>query len=195
MENTSSCSRVNQRINQGLIIALRMEGMIIMFKKLFGKKEEPIKTIQLVAPMTGKAVNLSAVPDPVFSEKMMGDGLAIEPSEGVVVSPIDGEIMQVFPTKHAVGIRAKNGSEILIHIGLETVSLKGEGFETHVKQGDTVQAGEKLVTFDMEIISEKAKSTVTPVIITNTDQAASLKVLTEGNVEKGATPILEVTFE
>lgn len=166
-----------------------------MFKKLFGKKEEPVKTIQLVAPMTGKAISLTAVPDPVFSEKMMGDGVAIEPSEGVVVSPVEGEILQVFPTKHAVGIRAKNGAELLIHIGLETVSLKGEGFETHVAQGDKVKAGDKLVTFDLSVISEKAKSTVTPVIITNTDQAVSLKVLTEGNVDKGTTPILEVTFE
>ncbi|WNF21397.1 PTS glucose transporter subunit IIA [Mesobacillus jeotgali] len=166
-----------------------------MFKKLFGIKEEQVKTIQLLAPMTGKAVSLSSVPDPVFSEKMMGDGVAIEPSEGVVVSPVEGEILQVFPTKHAVGIRAKNGAELLIHIGLETVSLKGEGFETHVTQGDKVKEGDKLVTFDLSVISEKAKSTVTPVIITNTDQAAELKVLTEGNVEKGITPILEVTFE
>lgn len=166
-----------------------------MFKKLFGKKEETVKTIQLLSPITGKAVNLSEVPDPVFSEKMMGDGVAIEPTEGVVVSPAEGEIVQVFPTKHAVGIKAKNGAELLIHIGLETVSLKGEGFETHVKQGDKVKAGDKLVTFDLSVINEKAKSTITPVIITNTDQAASLKVLTEGNVEKGATPILEVTFE
>ncbi|MEW8971990.1 MAG: PTS glucose transporter subunit IIA [Mesobacillus sp.] len=166
-----------------------------MFKKLFGIKEEQVKTIQLLAPMTGKAVSLSSVPDPVFSEKMMGDGVAIEPSEGVVVSPVEGEILQVFPTKHAVGIRAKNGAELLIHIGLETVSLNGEGFETHVTQGDKVKEGDKLVTFDLSVISEKAKSTVTPVIITNTDQAAELKVLTERNVEKGITPILEVTFE
>jgi sugar PTS system EIIA component len=172
-----------------------MKGMILLFKKLFGKKEEQVKTLQLLAPMTGKAVSLSSVPDPVFSEKMMGDGVAIEPSEGVVVSPVEGEILQVFPTKHAVGIRAKNGAELLIHIGLETVSLKGEGFETHVTQGDKVKEGDKLVTFDLSVISEKAKSTVTPVIITNTDQAAELKVLTEGNVEKGITPILEVTFE
>lgn len=165
-----------------------------MFKKLFGKKEEAVKTVQLLAPLTGTAVDLSMVPDPVFSEKMMGDGFAIEPSEGIVVSPVDGEIMQVFPTKHAVGIRAENGAEILIHIGLETVSLKGEGFETHVKQGDSVKAGDKLVTFDLAIISEKAKSKITPVIITNTDQAASLEKLTEGEVEKGTTPILEVTF-
>ena len=165
-----------------------------MFKKLFGKKEEPVKTIQILAPLSGKAVNLASVPDPVFSEKMVGDGIAIEPSEGIVVSPVDGEIMQIFPTKHAVGIRAKNGAEILIHIGLETVSLKGEGFETHVQQGDSVKAGDKLVTFDVTTISEKAKSTVTPIIITNTDQAASVNSLTEGQVERGSTPILEVTF-
>jgi sugar PTS system EIIA component len=165
-----------------------------MFKKLFGKKEEPIKTIQLLAPMSGTAVNLNAVPDPVFSEKMMGDGLAIEPSDGIVVSPVDGEIMQIFPTKHAVGIRANNGAEILIHIGLETVSLKGEGFETHVKQGDSVKAGDKLVTFDMAVINEKAKSTVTPIIITNTDLAASIELLADGKVQRGDTPILEVTL-
>lgn len=169
--------------------------MNVMFKKLFGKKEEPVKTIQILAPLSGNAVNLDSVPDPVFSEKMMGDGIAIEPSEGIVVSPVDGEIMQIFPTKHAVGIRAKNGAEILIHIGLETVSLKGEGFETHVQQGDSVKAGDKLVSFNMATISEKAKSTVTPIIITNTDQAASLNLLTEGKVERGSTPILEVTFK
>lgn len=165
-----------------------------MFKKLFGKKEEPVKTIQMVAPLSGTAVSLSTVPDPVFSEKMMGDGIAIEPSEGVVAAPVDGEIIQVFPTKHAIGIRAKNGAEILIHIGLETVSLQGEGFDTYVKQGDMVKAGDKLVSFDIDTIREKAKSTVTPIIVTNTDQAASLEVLEEGHVDRGSTPIMEITF-
>ncbi|TCN23151.1 PTS sugar transporter subunit IIA [Mesobacillus foraminis] len=166
-----------------------------MFKKLFGKKEEPVKTIQLNAPLSGTAVPLERVPDPVFAEKMMGDGLAIEPSEGLVVSPVDGEIMQVFPTKHAIGIRAKNGAEILIHIGLETVSLNGEGFQTYISEGDKVKTGDKLVAFDMEIIKEKAKSTVTPIIITNTDQAASLVIKGEGKVERGTSSIIEVTFE
>lgn len=165
-----------------------------MFKKLFGKKDEPIKTVQLLAPITGTARSLDNVPDPVFSEKMMGDGIAIEPSEGIVVSPVDGEIIQVFPTKHAIGIRAKNGTEILIHIGLETVSLKGEGFETHVKQGDSVRAGDPLVTFDLDTINKKAKSTMTPIIITNTDEAASLSILAEGAVVRGTTPLLEITF-
>lgn len=168
--------------------------MINLFKKLFGKKEELIQTVQLLSPLTGTAVSLNTVPDPVFSEKMMGDGIAVNPSEGLVVSPVDGEVIQVFPTKHAIGIRAKNGAEILIHIGLETVSLNGEGFETHVKQGDHVAAGDKLVTFDLDIIAEKAKSTITPIIITNSDVAASFTVLTEGPVTGGKTPLIELTF-
>jgi len=164
-----------------------------MLKKLFGKKEV-IKTVQLFAPITGNAVTLDKVPDPVFSEKMMGDGIAIEPTEGLAVSPVDGEIVQVFPTKHAIGIRAKNGAEILIHIGLETVSLNGEGFEAFVKEGDKVKVGDKLVSFDLDIIKTKAKSTITPIIITNTDQAALLEAKAQGTVEKGNTPVLEVTF-
>jgi len=164
-----------------------------MLKKLFGKKEE-IKTVQLFAPISGNAVTLDKVPDPVFSEKMMGDGLAIDPTEGLAVSPVDGEIIQVFPTKHAVGIRAKNGAEILIHIGLETVSLNGEGFVAFVKEGEKVKVGDKLVSFDLDIIKTKAKSTITPIIITNTDQASSLEAKAQGPVEKGNTPVLEVTF-
>lgn len=165
-----------------------------MLKKLFGKKE-PVKTIQLYSPLSGNAVSLEKVPDPVFSEKMMGDGLAIEPTEGIAVSPVDGEIIQVFPTKHAIGIRAKNGAEILIHIGLETVSLNGEGFETFVSEGDKVKVGDKLVSFDLEIIRTKAKSTVTPIIITNSDQASSFEMNAAGPVEKGTSKILELTMK
>lgn len=138
-----------------------------MLKGLFGKKESEVK---VTAPLNGKLVDLSEVPDPVFAEKMMGDGLAIEPSEGLVVAPVDGEIQSIFPTKHAVGIKTKSGVELLIHIGLETVSLNGEGFEAYVKAGDKVKRGDKLISFDLEIISEKAKSTVTPIIITNMDE-------------------------
>jgi sugar PTS system EIIA component len=162
-----------------------------MFKKLFGKKEE-ITEVVLKAPLTGKAVDLAEVPDPVFSEKMMGDGLAIEPTEGIVVSPVDGEVVQVFPTKHAIGLRAENGAEILIHIGLETVSMKGEGFETHISEGSKVKTGDKLVTFDMDLVKEKAKSTVTPVIITNGDALSSIEKKATGAVSRGETSIIEV---
>lgn len=162
-----------------------------MFKKLFGKKET-VKLLQLVSPVTGKSVPLESVPDPVFAERMMGDGMAFDPSEGKVVSPVEGEIIQVFPTKHAIGIRAINGAEILIHIGLETVSMKGEGFISHVEQGDSVKPGDMLVTFDLDLIREKAKSTVTPVIITNSDSVKSLKKLAGETVESGTTPIMEL---
>ncbi|MCA1020808.1 PTS glucose transporter subunit IIA [Halobacillus litoralis] len=137
-----------------------------MFKKLFGKKNEEE---QLTAPVSGKVVALDEVDDPVFSQRMMGDGVAIEPADGKVVSPVSGEIVQLFPTNHAVGIKTKSGVEVLVHIGLETVSMEGEGFEGHVKAGDQVKAGDHLITFDMDLVKEKAKSTITPVIITNYD--------------------------
>ena len=93
-------------------------------------------------PSTGTVKSLEDVPETVFSQKMMGDGIAIDPTVGKVVSPVDGEIMQLFPTKHAVGIKAKNGAELLIDIGLETVSMDGEGFEAHVSEGSKVGIGE-----------------------------------------------------
>ncbi|WP_026583586.1 PTS sugar transporter subunit IIA [Bacillus sp. J33] len=163
-----------------------------MFKKLFGKKET-VKSVEVKAVLSGTAVNLEEVPDPVFAEKMMGDGIAIEPSEGVVVSPVNGEIVQVFPTKHAIGLRAENGAEILIHIGLETVSMKGEGFEMHVTEGSRVNEGDKLVTFDLALVKEKAKSTVTPIIVTNGDQLASLEKKAAGSVTRGSSTVMTVT--
>lgn len=155
-----------------------------MFKKLFGNKE---KSVGLSAPVTGEVLALEEVPDPVFSQKMMGEGIAINPSEGVVVSPVDGEIVQLFPTKHAIGIETKSGAEILIHIGLETVGMEGEGFEAYVSQGDKVKEGDKLITFDMNLVKEKAKSTVTPIIITNSDefdvQVSDVKQVTAGTTD------------
>ncbi|QVY60056.1 PTS sugar transporter subunit IIA [Cytobacillus gottheilii] len=164
-----------------------------MFKKLFGKKEE-VKSVDILAPLSGAAVSLDTVPDPVFAEKMMGDGIAIEPTEGVVVSPVKGEVLQVFPTKHAIGLKAENGAEILIHIGLETVSMNGEGFEAHVSEGSKVEVGDQLVTFDMNLVKEKAKSTITPVIITNTDQVSLEKQLAS-SVQRASNVVMTVTMK
>ncbi|KQU59866.1 PTS glucose transporter subunit IIA [Bacillus sp. Leaf406] len=164
-----------------------------MFKKLFGKKEESPKTILVVAPLSGTIKSLEEVPDPVFSQKMMGDGIAILPDNGKVVSPVDGEIMQLFPTKHAVGIKASNGAELLIHIGLETVSMKGEGFEAHVSEGSKVQAGDPLITFDVSLVEEKAKSTITPIILTNGDDMGELVKKDGTKVEAGSGEILEIS--
>ncbi|WCK55251.1 PTS glucose transporter subunit IIA [Aneurinibacillus sp. Ricciae_BoGa-3] len=162
-----------------------------MFKNLFGKKDKQTEET-ILAPLTGKVVNLDQVPDPVFSQKMMGDGLAIEPAEGTVVAPVDGEIVQFFHTKHAIGLRSKTGLEILIHIGLETVTLEGEGFEGHVKEGDKVKEGDRLITFDLDFIKEKAKSAVTPIIITNGDRVESLDKQANMRVTKGDTEIMNV---
>ncbi|MGI8313548.1 PTS sugar transporter subunit IIA [Halobacillus mangrovi] len=159
-----------------------------MFKKLFGNKE---KSVSLSAPVTGEVVVLEEVPDPVFSQKMMGEGVAVDPSKGEVLSPVDGEIVQLFPTKHAVGIKTKSGVEILIHIGLETVAMEGEGFEAYVSQGDKVKAGDKLITFDMGLVKEKAKSTVTPIIITNSDDF-NVELNAEKQVTAGTTNLMTV---
>ncbi|MCA0987635.1 PTS sugar transporter subunit IIA [Guptibacillus algicola] len=139
-----------------------------MLKKLFGKKETPTEE-KIFAPLNGKVVELETVPDPTFSQKMMGDGVAIEPTDGEVVSPVNGEIIQFFHTKHAVGIKSESGLELLIHVGLETVGMGGEGFEGHVKEGDKVKVGDPLISVDLDLVKEKASSTITPVIITNPD--------------------------
>nr|WP_081472483.1 PTS system trehalose-specific EIIBC component [Ornithinibacillus scapharcae] len=136
----------------------------------------------IYSPLSGKIIALEKVPDPTFSEKMMGDGIAIEPIDGVVVAPFDGEVIQVFPTKHAIGLKGESGIEVLIHIGLETVSLNGEGFETYVSAGDKIKAGDKLVTFDVDFIRKNAKSIVTPIVITNGDQFEPLNKTDEKDV-------------
>lgn len=163
-----------------------------MLKKLFGKKEEVPTEISLYSPLNGKLLTLDEVPDPVFSQKMMGDGIAIEPSDGKVLSPIDGEVVQVFPTKHAIGLKGKNGAEILIHIGLETVSMQGEGFETHISEGSKVKVGDPLVTFDLALVAEKAKSIITPVIVTNGDDVGSITKKTMETTQAGQDIVMNV---
>lgn len=165
----------------------------MFFKKLFGKKtEEVAQNDVLVSPLTGKLVALEDVPDPVFSQKMMGEGLAVDPSEGVLVAPIDAEVLQVFPTKHAIGLKTANNTEILMHIGLETVSMNGEGFEAFVKEGDKVKKGDKLITFNLDLIREKAKSTITPIIITNTADMEKIEKTTTASLVKGETSLLTI---
>jgi PTS system glucose-specific IIA component len=140
-----------------------------MLKGLF-KKKITIDTEEIFSPMSGDVIQLSEVPDPVFSQKMMGDGIAIIPKSGKVVSPVNGHIIQVFPTKHAIGIRSEKGLEILIHIGLETVELNGKGFEVLVSSSQPVKAGDPLVNVNLEYLKSNNKEIVTPMIITNMDK-------------------------
>lgn len=148
----------------------------------------------LLSPLSGRIVPLEEVPDPTFAQKMMGEGIAIEPTEGQVVSPVDGEIILMFPTKHAVGIRSNSGLELLIHVGLETVNMNGEGFEVLVSQGDKVKAGDPLLNADLYLISQKAKSAVTPVIIT-AGNVKSLSKTGEKEAVKGQTELMTAILE
>ncbi|MFS0786383.1 PTS glucose transporter subunit IIA [Shouchella sp. 1P09AA] len=161
-----------------------------MFKKLFGKNNVEPEIIH--APINGTAVAIEEVPDPTFGQKMIGDGLAIEPKEGKVVAPIDGKVVQVFPTKHAFGIETDNGAELLVHIGLETVAMNGEGFTAHVQEGDKVKAGDVIIEFDLDLVKERAAHTITPIVVTNHDQF-SLEKLADGDVVANESPLFKLT--
>lgn len=127
------------------------------------------ESAEVVSPLAGQVKPLSQATDPVFSSGVMGQGVVIEPSQGELVSPVNGTVTVLFPTKHAVGIVSEEGIEMLMHIGMDTVSLDGKGFEAHVEQGDKVVVGQQLISFDMDVIKEAGLVTETPVIITNQD--------------------------
>ncbi len=127
------------------------------------------ESAEVVSPLAGQVKPLSQATDPVFSSGVMGEGVVIEPSQGELVSPVNGTVTVLFPTKHAVGIVSEEGVEMLMHIGMDTVSLDGKGFEAHVEQGDKVVVGQQLISFDMNVIKEAGLVTETPVIITNQD--------------------------
>lgn len=142
---------------------------------------EEIKTADssefvLVSPIDGEIADISKVPDAVFAEKTLGDGFAVIPSGNEVYAPADGEITVLFPTKHAFAITAEEGPEILVHIGIDTVNLNGEGFTAHVKQGDKVKKGDLILTLDADLIKGKGKSIITPVVITNMNMVKSIKI-------------------
>ncbi|MED3735477.1 PTS system trehalose-specific EIIBC component [Virgibacillus pantothenticus] len=139
----------------------------------------------IYAPLSGNVISLEKVADPTFSQKMMGEGLAIEPSTGKVVAPFSGKVVQLFPTKHAIGLESDTGIELLIHIGLETVSLDGEGFDAFVKQGDRVQKGDTLLIFDMDLIKKKGFNLVTPIIITNSAEWSLSNLTTNTSIQAG----------
>ncbi len=130
--------------------------------------------IQIASPIKGKVIALSDVPDEAFASGAMGNGVGIEPAEGKVYAPFDGEVEMLFETKHAIGLTSSDGVSVLIHIGLDTVSLNGQYFETHVSTGDRVRKGQLLISFDKAKIAEKFP-TVTPVLVTNTDEFASVE--------------------
>ena len=161
------------------------------------QEEEPVVATseradeKLRSPIVGEVVALSEVNDPVFSSGVMGKGIAVKPSKGVVYAPADAEIAIAFPTGHAYGLKTDNGAEILIHVGIDTVSLNGEGFEAKVSQGDRVRAGDIIGTFDSEVIAANGLDDTTMVIITNTMDYAEVTPIATGSVTN-KTRVLEL---
>jgi phosphoenolpyruvate-protein phosphotransferase len=148
--------------------------------------------LKLLAPVAGWAAPLAEVPDQVFARGMIGDGIAIDPTGEAIVAPCDAEVIKVHHARHAVTLRAAGGAEILIHIGLDTVALGGEGFEVHVRDGKAVRAGERLISFDLDRLARSAPSVMTPIILTNPEAFAITWRRTGGEVAAG-DPILELT--
>lgn len=140
---------------------------------------------ELVSPLDGELLPLSEVKDEVFSSGAMGEGVAIEPSQGVLHAPADGRVVMTSPTGHAIGMKTKDGAEILMHIGMDTVNLQGKGFETLVDKGDEVKAGDELVKFDIDEIHSAGYIVTTPIVVTNSKDYEKVSVVCQGEVKVG----------
>ena len=146
---------------------------------LFKKNE-----VEITSPAAGRCVSIKSVPDPTFSEEILGKGVAIKPADGKFYAPVDGNISTLFPTLHAVGITTAQGVELLIHVGLDTVKLNGEHFKAHVEEGMTVKKGDLLVEADLEAIEAAGYNTITPVLICNSGDFKEIIPETEKEVTK-----------
>ena len=168
-------------------------GMVIPEVNVAAKEETKAKTaatgesVDLVAVANGEVIAIEAVADPVFSGKMMGDGFAVEPTDGTIVSPVNGTIKSVFPTKHAIGIETKEGVEVLVHMGIDTVSLEGKPFSVKVKEGDQVQAGQVLAQVDLEALQQADKKATMIVVFTNMDKIQAFELTQKGSQQSGNT--------
>ena len=164
--------------------------MLSFFNKK--KNETTVSSNNLKAFLSGKVIPIEEVNDSVFSAKILGDGLAIEPENELIVAPCDGVISTVMAdSKHAVGITAENGMELLIHEGIDTVALNGEGFELFVKEGDNVKEGDKLIHFDAKLIKSKGYQTTCILVVTNSDDFPNMKLHTGMDAVVGETVIVE----
>lgn len=145
-----------------------------MFSKWRSKKEEKRteNTLVIKAPISGQAVSLEKVPDDTFAGGHMGAGIAIQPNEGKLLAPFDGKVAHIVKSNHAIILEHSNGMQLLLHIGIETVSLKGNGFTSHVASGDSVKAGQLLIEFDLDVIRAAGCETISPVIVTNNGETA-----------------------
>jgi len=166
-------------------VATEVETERLVQEETTGNIPAALQNETLVTPIVGDVVALADVNDPVFSSGAMGQGIAVKPSQGVVYAPADAEVSIAFPTGHAFGLKTTDGAEVLIHVGIDTVSMDGEGFEAKVAQGDKVKAGDVLGTFDSNKIAAAGLDDTTMVIVTNTADYASVAPVATGSVAKG----------
>ena len=149
---------------------------------IFKKQEE--NWFNIYSPLNGKVIELSLVPDEAFAQKMIGDGCAIMPQEGSIHAPVEGEI-DIFETNHAISFETSNGLEIIVHFGINTVTLKGKGFERIGESETLVKVGDELMKYNLDIFKEKSLSVITPIIITNMDLVEKIKIVAIGDVKVG----------
>ncbi|MFP1454166.1 PTS glucose transporter subunit IIA [Escherichia coli] len=160
-------------------------------KSLVSDDKKDTGTIEIdIAPLSGEIVNIEDVPDVVFAEKIVGDGIAIKPTGNKMVAP-GTTIGKVFETNHAFSIESDSGVELFVHFGIDTVELKGEGFKRIAEEGQRVKVGDTVIEFDLPLLEEKAKSTLTPVVISNMDEIKELIKLS-GSVTVGETPVIRI---
>ncbi|MCX8574980.1 MULTISPECIES: PTS glucose transporter subunit IIA [unclassified Gilliamella] len=164
-----------------------------LFDKLkqFIKSDDSNDSIEIIAPLSGEIVKIEDVPDVVFAEKVVGDGIAIKPAGNKIVAPLNGRIGKIFETNHAFAIESDEGIELFVHFGIDTVELKGEGFTRIAEEGQQVKVGDTIIEFDLPLLESKAKSVLTPVVISNMDSIVELTKLS-GSVEAGKTPVMRV---
>ena len=158
----------------------------------FKKKEKTIVTIY--SPMNGKVIELKEVPDEAFAQKMVGDGCAIEPDKGIICSPIDGQLMNIFPTNHAIIFETIDGLEMIIHFGIDTVKLDGKGFQK-LREPGPIKIGDEIIKYDLDDIKDGVPSTRSPIIINNMEKVEKIEVLSLGKVIKIGEPIMKITLK
>ena len=159
---------------------------------IFKKKEKTIVTIY--SPMNGKVIELKEVPDEAFAQKMVGDGCAIEPDRGIICSPIDGQLMNIFPTNHAIIFETIDGLEMIVHFGIDTVKLDGKGFQK-LREPGPIKIGDEIVKYNLDDIKDGVPSTRSPIIINNMEKVEKIEILSLGKIVKIGEPIMKVTLK
>ena len=166
-------------------------GLLDKLKSLVSDNSETKAGFEIIAPLSGEIVAIEDVPDVVFAEKIVGDGIAINPTGHQMVAPCDGTIGKIFETNHAFSLETANGIELFVHFGIDTVELKGEGFTRIAQEGQSVKQGDVIIEFDLALLQDKAKSVLTPIVISNIDDCQNIEKKS-GNVVLGQTPVLIV---